>query len=319
MSSALPCLVLDLDGSLMEQGGLRQRVRDEAATLVDARDLGPRLRIVGGRRRLADLRSRINAAFTPDAGAAPLIFYGSGDFHHLAAFFLHPVTQPVTVLHFDNHPDWTRFPATWNCGAWVNRALENPAVRRVVTIGPASDDFVNPEWKTANLNAIRQGRLEMHPWHADPSRLWGRPVAGPGCRTDGGFIHWSNLADADWDTFVTDLEARLPGGGLWVSLDKDVLTEAEAITNWDQGGMHLDPILALIRRLAIRRPLLGMDVCGDYSLPYFRDPFRWFLSRTDRPERPAFDPARVRAVNDMTNRRILDFADGLVNEGIWPT
>lgn len=315
----LPCLMLDLDGSLTEQSGLSRLARDGGAVIVPARDLGQRLRIVAGRRMLSRLRDRIDAAFAPADAAAPLIFYGSGDYHHLAAFFLTKVTQPVTVLHFDNHPDWTGFPRTWNCGAWVNRALENQAVQRIITIGPASDDFIRPQAQFANLAAVRSGRLEVYPWHAAPSRIWGRPVNGPGCETRDGAIHWRNLDTVDWQGFCADLDRRLPPGGLWVSLDKDVLTPVEAITNWDQGGMALDAVLGLIRRLARTRRLLGMDVCGDYSPPLFRDPFRWFLSATDRPRSPLTDPARARSINDATNRRILAMAGDMVQEGTWPT
>ncbi len=316
--SRVRCLVLDLDGSLTGQTGLRQRIDDGSAVLLPARDLGPRLRILASHRGLSILRQRIEDVFPLTGGSAPLIFYGSGDFHHLAALFLASVREPITLLHFDNHPDWTSFPATWNCGAWVNRALENPCVSHVVTIGPASDDFVRPEWKFANLEAIRAGRLEVHPWQAAPSRLWGRPVNGYGCQTQAGHIVWRNLADADAEQFAADLERRLPPGGLWVSLDKDVLTPVEAVTNWDQGGMQLDTVMALVRRLARGRRLLGMDVCGDHSPPLFRDPLRWLLSATDRPARPVDDPAQACIINDRTNRRILRFADAMAEEGIWP-
>lgn len=313
------CLILDLDGALTGQSCLARRVGAGAATRIDARDLGPRLRIVANGRGLADLHQRVEAAFPMTGNAAPLIFYGSGDYHHLAAFFLRWVSEPVTVLHFDNHPDWTLFPRTWNCGAWVNRALENQAVSRVVTIGPASDDFVRPQWQFANLEALRMGRVEMHPWQVAPSRIWGRPVSAAGCHTQDGHIRWHNLADADWAAFVDDLDHRLPPGALWVSLDKDVLTLDEAVTNWDQGGMSLSAILDLVRRLARTRRLRGMDVCGDYSPPRFTDPFRWFLSATDRPAVPPIDPANANLINDRTNQRILAVADAMAGEGLWPT
>ncbi|WP_292908841.1 hypothetical protein [Niveispirillum sp.] len=313
------CIVLDLDGSLTGQAGLSRRLREEGAVLVPALDLGPRLRIVANRTALAELRKRIETTCPAIGRAAPLIFYGSGDFHHLAALFLEWVREPVNVLHFDNHPDWTGFPATWNCGAWVNRALENQTVLRVVTIGPSSDDFVRPQLQFANLDAVRSGRLEVHPWHAAPSRVWGRPVNGPGCQTQDGRIHWHALDGVDWAAFADDLDLRLPPGGFWVSLDKDVLTADEAVTNWDQGGMALKPVLALVQRLAGTRRLLGMDVCGDYSAPRFRDPFRWLLSAIDRPARPPVDAAQADTINDSTNQRILAAADAMAREGIWPT
>ncbi|ATR18891.1 Agmatinase (plasmid) [Roseomonas mucosa] len=211
----------------------------------------------------------------------------------------------MTLLHFDNHPDWVRFPATVNCGAWINRALELPQVAQVVTIGPAGEDLVRPQWKGANLRALREGRLEVHAWRGMESRYWGRPFEAPGCRAGGGRIAWDSLADASWDGFLEALDARLPGRPLWFSLDKDVLGPNEALTNWEQGGMALSAILGAVQRLGRRRGILGMDVCGDYSPPRFRDPFRWLLSATDRATVPEPSAAAL-AVNDRSNRRILE-------------
>lgn len=310
-------LLIDLDGSLTAQPGMQRRLADGSMTRIDARDLASRLRIVAGKAALSSLRERIASACPIAGGPPPLIFYGSGDFHHLATLFLETLSGPVLVLHIDNHPDWTGWPATWNCGAWVNRALELPTVHRIVTVGPASDDFVRPQWAFANLEAIRQDRLEVHPWRAAPSRLWGRPVEGPGCATRDGRIVWQCLEGRSWAEVVNGFDARLPLLPLWVSLDKDALIPAEAVTNWDQGGLRLDAVLALVRRLAERRRILGMDVCGDYSRPVFSDPFRALLSATDRPRLPEPDPRAAAAVNDTTNQRIMQAADEMAAMGLW--
>lgn len=305
-----PCLVLDLDGSLPGQPGLRARIDANEATRIDARDLAPRLRIHGSRSVLGQLRDRVEAAFPIAAVAPPTIFYGSGDFHHLALVFLAAQREPFTLLHIDNHPDWTRFPATVNCGGWISRALTLPLVEHIVTVGPSGDDFIRPQWKFANLAAIRHGRLEVHPFRAPPSRLWGRAIQAPGCRTEAGRLIWDELAMQSWDNFSRSLDGRLPQAPIWVSFDKDALSHEEAVTNWNQGGLRLEDVLALVGRLCRRRPFLGMDVCGDYSAPVFGDPFRAFLSATDRPAMAAPDPARARAVNDAANRRILAAAQG---------
>jgi hypothetical protein len=300
-----PVLVLDLDGSLTAQPALAGLLRDGRALRIEARDLAPRLRILAARGPLARLRDRLHEAAGAENVPGTLAFYGSGDFHHLATLFLARLREEVTLLHFDNHPDWVRFPATVNCGAWVNRALELPQVAQVVTIGPAGEDLVRPQWKGANLRALREGRLEVHAWRGSESRYRGRPFAVPGCRAGGGRIAWDSLADASWDGFLEALDARLPGRPLWVSLDKDVLAPGEALTNWEQGGMALSAILDAVRRLGRRRGVLGIDVCGDYSPPRFRDPFRWLLSATDRAAVPEPSAAAL-AVNDRSNRRILE-------------
>ncbi|WP_342359528.1 arginase family protein [Terrarubrum flagellatum] len=272
------------------------------ADLVDARDLAPRLRIVASRGALRSLDARLNEAASQGAN---IFFLGSGDFHHLAFPLLRRFDQRVTVIHFDNHPDWVRFPGSVNCGSWINKALALSHVEKIITIGPSGDDLAQPELKTANLEAIRQGRLEVHAWRAAETKLWGAAVDAPGVRTEGGRLVWRNLANESWSDFLDDLCARLPDCGLWLSIDKDVVGADEAITNWDQGGMSLDHVVEAIEKLAAHRPILGADICGDYSPPRFRDPFRAFLSYTDRPNsRPS--PINATAVNDTANRRLFN-------------
>lgn len=295
-------VVVDVDGSLCCQPSLRELLARDGAIKVEARDLAPRLRIVASRTAAAELRDRLEAVW-PDEPA--LIFYGSGDFHHLCAVFLSFVREPVTVVQFDNHPDWTGFPKTLNCGSWVNRALELDHVEKVVTIGPAADDFVRPERKHANLQAIRDGRLEVHPWRAAPSRLKGAAVDAPGCRTRDGEIVWDQLAGRDFASFVDELDARLSDAALWVTIDKDVLRRDEAVTNWDQSELTLDMIADAVRRLGRRRRILGIDVCGDYSRPRYADPFRLLLSIADHPRMTRPEDGGL-PVNDRTNARILE-------------
>ena len=55
------------------------------------------------------------------------------------------------------------------------------------------------------------------------------------------------------------ISADLP---IYISLDKDVLSEDEAATDWDQGDMKLSELLDIMRVLQEHR-LLGVDVCGE--------------------------------------------------------
>lgn len=82
-------------------------------------------------------------------------------------------------------------------------------------------------------------------------------------RQRGRLLHWRELADEDWSRFLDELNARLPEAAVWLSIDKDVLGPAEAKTNWDQGALPLDKLLAAIRRLASARRIIDVDVCGE--------------------------------------------------------
>src|SRR6202035_2527552 len=47
----------------------------------------------------------------------PFVLYGSGDFHHLSGALLFASLRrgsaPVTLVSFDNHPDWDVRPPKW--------------------------------------------------------------------------------------------------------------------------------------------------------------------------------------------------------------
>lgn len=295
--------VIDLDGGVAVQEPLRRRIDAGAATRIDAADLAGRLRIVASRGALRSLASRRQ----PLAGTRSPIatFYGSGDFHHLTAWLVAELDEDVTIVHFDNHPDWVRFPATMNCGAWVNRALELPHVRKVVTIGPCSGDLVRPELQFANLDAVRDGRIALYPWRHAPSRVWGRYGRTRSYRQEGGHLHWRNLAEEDWPDFLGEMVEAIPTPAVWLTIDKDVLACSDALTNWDQGELPLEHLLRAIERLAGQRRIVGVDVCGDWSEPRFSDPFRATLAYFDHPRRLRPSPEDL-AVNARVNAVLID-------------
>lgn len=296
--------ILDIDGSLPVQPGIADAVAGGRAQLVDLRNEEFALRLWASRRRMRALAQRLAALQAPPGDGPLVAFYGSGDYHHVATALIATVTEPVSVIHFDNHPDWVRIPATNNCGGWVNRALELPRVARIVTLGICSDDLVLPQTKGGNLGALRSGRLEIHPWRAAPSRVWGQVGDGFGHRHSGGHIEWDCLEGVDWPSFMEALIARLPTEAVWVTIDKDVLRPADAATNWDQGQMPLDALLAALELIGRRRRVVGADVCGEYSAPRFRDPVKRIAAWLDHPDGGP-PPAETLERNDRTNRALI--------------
>ena len=281
------------------------------AQCVDLRGEERSLRLWASRRRLRDLAARL-AALAPPPGHGPLVtFYGSGDYHHLAAMLIATIAEPITVVHFDNHADWVRVPATYNCGGWVNRALALHQVQRVVTLGVCSDDLELPQLKTGNMPALASGRLELHAWRAPPSRVWGRIGDAPGHTQVGRHLVWNCLADLNWGNFLRSLIARIPTEALWITIDKDVLRPADAASNWDQGEMPLDALLAALECLAASRRIAGVDVCGEYSQPRFSDPIKQIAAWLDHPRAVPLPPEAL-ACNDRTNRALIDSLAGIL-------
>jgi len=295
--------VIDLDGSVAAQEPLRRRINAGAATRIDAADLAPSLRLLASRAAMGRFSDRLRGSPAP-SGETPVTFYGSGDFHHLTAGLLGEIRRDLSVIHFDNHPDWVLFPPTFNCGAWVNRALALPHVKQVVTIGPSGSDLVRPELQFANLGAVADGRIRLYPWRHPPSRVWGDYGDGASFRQQGKHLHWRNLADESWAAFLDELVEGLPTKAVWLTIDKDVLGPGEAVTNWDQGGMPLACVIEAVQRLARDCEIVGIDICGDYSPPVFADPVRATLAYFDHPALDQPSQAQL-DVNATVNASLL--------------
>ena len=50
---------------------------------------------------------------------------------------------------------------------------------------------------------------------------------------------------------------------MYVSIDKDVLCQEDARTNWDQGDMKLEEMELMVEELLNRGVFLGADICGE--------------------------------------------------------
>ncbi|HTH16232.1 MAG TPA: hypothetical protein VL974_06235 [Magnetospirillum sp.] len=286
--------LLDLDGSVRDQN-----VFPSTAQVLDLGNEADSLRFWADTAAMRRFGQRIGAARAPEGNGPVVTFVGSGDFHHLTVALLAAVPEPVSLVHFDNHPDWVTFPPAYHCGSWVNRVIELPLVKRVVTIGPCADDLAWPQLKGGNLTALKNRTLEILPWRHGPSRLLGKPD-----------IHWTALADRpDRAELLTDLFDRLPTEAVWISIDKDVLRPEEAVTNWDQGEMPLSALEEAVRLLAGRRRIIGVDVCGEYSPPAFASPLKRIAAWLDHPRSSSPVPADLQR-NAATNQRLL----GLLSE-----
>jgi hypothetical protein len=292
--------ILDLDGSLPDQPPVARRLRSGQAVLHDLRSLGPALRLWALRPSYAAFDALWRRALNPSGAALTMV--GSGDFHHLTASFVASAQGPLTVVHFDNHPDWSWTVPRRHCGSWVNEVLALPHVERVVTIGPCSDDLERPDSQGVDLTALSSGRLELFPWLHEPSEIRTVVNSGAGHVVADGIIRWRNLADGDWDGFLGALMARVPTRRIWITIDKDVLPPTEAVTNWDQGGLPLQRLIEAIQRLATRFTIVGADICGDYAPIRHRNPFKIIESRLDQPR---VDEAPDLSVDARTNERLI--------------
>jgi arginase family enzyme len=239
---------------------------------------------------------------------------GSGDFHHVTALLLDTALElrPVstTLVHFDNHPDWVNFEGGMHCGSWINSALLNPKIEKVVTVGVCSSDLRNPERKGANLRWLREGKLELYPYEHPPSRVSAEYGSGASYRQDGRALYWKSISEVGEENFIDLILSRIGTEAVYFTIDKDVLGADDAVTNWDQGRMRLPYLMALISEIGSRHRVVGADVIGDYSVPSYAGGLKTRLLKQaeifiDQPRlRQAADA--VRNINSAANHALLE-------------
>ncbi len=286
------------------------RLHDGRALRLDLLELGPLLRLWATEKNYRRFAGRLGHRTRPLGNRPEIFFVGSGDYHHLTPALLSDLPEPVTLIHFDNHPDWVHFAPRRHCGSWVNRALKLPNVQRIITLGPCSDDLQSPQLKGGNLKALKRGNLQLFPWRHPPSRVWGRIGDGAGHRQVGGHLHWHNLADVDWSVFLDQLLASLPTEAVWITIDKDVLASEDAATNWDQGGMRLTHLLLAVRALAAGKRVLGIDVCGEFAPPAFSNTLKRWEAESDQPPAGRWNDDDLRR-NAHTNAALIELFEEL--------
>jgi hypothetical protein len=204
---------------------------------------------------------------------------GSGDFHHLSAFLIARARRHagLRVLVCDNHPDNMRFPFGIHCGSWVAHVARMPHVARVDVAGICSPDVAWPHAWENHLGLLWRGKVRY--WTIGAKISWTRPF---GLRQ----------AVRDFDDAASLVSALLgeisrERGPLYLSIDKDVLHESVARTNWDQGRMELDGLLRIIDAAAPR--IVGGDITGEISVFRYRTRWKRWLSALDSQPRIAPD------------------------------
>jgi len=182
-----------------------------------------------------------------------------------------------------------------------------------VLIGIASGDLRGPALHCGNLQALADDRVEVYPWRQRVSRVLFRHVpANNAIRTRRRWpvttIFWTPLQLQDPEACALALAGRLAGRPAYISIDKDCLLPAHALTNWEAGCLGLDALLRMLRVFREKLDLAGVDITGEYSVPVFTGVFKRCCARMDHPRRwtaKSCDDAFTARVNEETNLRIV--------------
>jgi arginase family enzyme len=221
----------------------------------------------------------------------PFTLFGSGDFHHLSAVWTRQFTEPFTIFSFDNHPDWDIRPPYWSCGAWINRALENPLVETISVWGCGNFECSMPHRLLGNRRAAKTHRLLVYPWRQKRTRY---PA------------YLNPLRIGNWKTMFSDWLDHNHGRRVYVTIDMDCLVAGEAITNWENGRFTCADLIWALGKLRKWVDVIGGDMCGGWSRPAYATRFQKLAGWFDHP--PLHEPSR----QDLLSSNLLTL------EKLWP-
>ena len=188
------------------------------------------------------------------AGTAPQIhFFDNGNYHYMSKLWTDRVQEPFSLIVFDYHPDMQppRFGGILSCGGWVKDVLDhNKFIQNVVIIG-VKDELV--ETVREELSQSGEADILNKVTFITESKILKEIPTGvyPGLRSGAGM--------------TSNDSASVLSSNFYISIDKDALSPAFAVTNWDQGSLSITSLKATIASIATSRKILGVDICGERS------------------------------------------------------
>jgi hypothetical protein len=233
------------------------------------------------------------------------VFLGSGDYHHLTLLLLQDLEKrrklapaSLELVAADNHPDNMRYLFGLHCGSWVRHAAALDCIRHIHVVGITSQDISLKQAWANYLGPFWKKKLTC--WSVSSRADWLRLIG----RREQARCFAS--ADELLAAFLPVLRVSArKTEGVYLSLDKDVLSAQVARSNWDQGVFELRHLEELIAECAGR--LKGADICGDVSAYEFTGPGKRFLLRLEgRPEIEAEKMRPEQEVHREVNKKLLE-------------
>ena len=241
-------------------------------------------------------------------------FLGSGDFHQISHLLISQFDEPLSVITFDFHPDWDILPPRLHCGSWVTQTLRRPNILKFILMGVSSKDISTFRIQSGNLKSLRNNRVEIYPHSHGPSLAFFKKVphnvsihAQRGTAVSK--VFWIEIKGKNLAEFFGEILGRLPTRNVYVSIDKDCLTNEYALTNWEEGRLSLDELLLMLGLIKKSCRIRGVDVVGDYSKMEVAGIFKRMLCSLDHPKNikaTTMSESLVTAVNETTNIKILE-------------
>ena len=174
------------------------------------------------------IRDRLIATGAPAKG---IHYIATGNYHYLSRIFTSFIDERYDLVLFDHHTDMQQgaFGDMLSCGSWAGDVLERDENLNTLTVfGPPAFEIEGTEVSLELSGKNIQGR-----------RFFGK-------------AYEEGISEKD-----------IP---VYISFDKDILSESVFVTNWDQGDMTAEEMSEAIQKVTSDRKLLGADICGGISL-----------------------------------------------------
>ncbi|MBS5939073.1 arginase family protein [Clostridium sp.] len=157
-------------------------------------------------------------------------FIDSGNYHYASELWIDKIKNDFTLIVFDHHSDMRRpsFGDILSCGSWIMDEIDNNKyIKKVIIIG------------------LSEEQKETIP------RQYLNKVVG---------ISDTDLMSLNKNALYKLINSRYP---VYISIDKDVLSEDIVNTSWDQGDMNFDFLKRILHSIILKYDIIGVDVCGD--------------------------------------------------------
>ena len=298
--------VLNFDNSIVRQNKLIERFKP---SIVDLTDLGPRCRLYSNEKTAKEISARID----PISGNS-ITFLGSGDFHHVTSLLLDAFNEEISVISFDDHPDWDILPPRIGCGSWVTRVLRRDNIKKVILVGASSGDISPTLFRMGNYGSLKDDRLEIYPYQNKPTKVFFKKIpenisadVKRGIFFDE--IHWQELKNKNMAELFLHILHRIPTRKVYVTIDKDCLKSPYSLTNWAQGHLELAELLLLLKFIKENTEVVGLDITGDYSPVKTEGFIRMAITAINHPRYPSAKgkpQSLIDSVNAAVNIKILE-------------
>lgn len=154
-------------------------------------------------------------------------FIDSGNYHYVSEFWMEKINENFNLIVFDHHSDMQQpmFGNILSCGSWIMNSLDrNIYLQKVILIGVGEEEKKFISEEYKNrIVCIDKKNLNM--WNYEDYEIERYPV--------------------------------------YISVDKDVLSEDVIDTNWSQGDMKISELENILHNIIEHEQVIGIDICGE--------------------------------------------------------